>query len=773
MSSTINFLKSMGTTYKQKYIALENSININIVKKVYLSNYNFKNGTVIIAPQYYLITGEDGISIKIDGSTKNTEFILEDNIIFNPNSVLSMNPHNILDKSDLTTQQEQQYTTFLTENHISDSLEGLSDNQIDKLNIFWTDMENATNPAPTANSIAKAGRVLPEQYEYYPQDAYGLGFFCAISIYTSDIILNLNGYEIKQSSEHALQQRFYSNIELASIPFLPSQGPHTFGSKIKRADNCIIKDGVLGRSSHHSIHGNLASNIIIKNITAYDYEVGIIGLNGVRNIYIDHVIGQGHRSDIPVLGIFSTTRFIWPFLDALETYERRNISGGDYTKSEFINNGGGSTEWDAATSTMITLDISGTALKIKTIKVKIENDIASVYNAEIDYTTGEKKTDITNDIPGLYKNEKKFVDGNSYGILINQIGVAVNGFPISRQEPSENIYITDLIIKNHIGFVNEIPALENPNGGHEKDPVGSVFQTQNKDIAGTLMTINEDGTYKGNAVSNAQLYVAKAITNNENFFQGKSADKTPCVKRNSISDRTVNWAEGNDTTLRDVSGGDGIANYLFNGDSMFHVNKGLVTCKLDAIEGLYVENCVISNCWNQTDEWPRGKNNLSGGWDPSALSDEKGHNYSLYSNGLGKSHPSATYNGSGAHNIRAWSLSSSRNCFIKNCATRNVKSNLGKAIGYDIHQDSDNIYLINCSSYNIDGGVDIISTDKLVELSENRTMKLPKCIGYRAGPKTNNVVFQDCDTDGANESPLDDGVNSIEILSKTSINIKT
>ena len=330
-----------------------------------------------------------------------------------------------------------------------------------------------------------------------------------------------------------------------------------------------------------------------------------------------------------------------------------------------------------------------------------------------------------------------------------------------------------MIIKNHIGFVNEIPALENPNGGHEKDPVGSVFQTQNKDINGNLMTINEDGTYKGNAVSNAQLYVAKAITNNENFFQGKSADKTPCVKRNSISDRTVNWAEGNDTTLKDVSGGVAIANYLFNGDSMFHVNKGLVTCKLDAIEGLYVENCVISNCWNQTDEWPWGKNNLSGGWDPSDLSGEKRHNYSLYSNGLGKSHPSATYNGSGAHNIRAWSLSSSRNCFIKNCATRNVKSNLGKAIGYDIHQDSDNIYLINCSSYNIDGGVDIISPDKLVELSENRTMKLPKCIGYRAGPKTNNVVFQDCDTDGANESPLDDGVNSIEILSKTSINIKT
>ena len=46
MSSTINFLKSMGVTYKHKYLALENFINININEHVQLSNQNFKNGTV-------------------------------------------------------------------------------------------------------------------------------------------------------------------------------------------------------------------------------------------------------------------------------------------------------------------------------------------------------------------------------------------------------------------------------------------------------------------------------------------------------------------------------------------------------------------------------------------------------------------------------------------------------------------------------------------------------------------------------------------------------
>jgi len=723
MSGNIKFLKSIGITYKKKYIELEHYITSNIKSKVFLTNNHFKNGTVIIDPQYYLITNESGVSTKVVGATKNIEFILQENITFNPNSVASL--------------------------------------------------------TPTPNEIARGARVSTLHYNFYPQDAYGLGFFCAISIYSSNIILNLNGFEIKQSSEHALQQRFYSNIELASIPFLPSQGPHTFGSKIKYADRCIIKDGVLGRSAHHSIHGNLATNIIIKNITAYDYEVGILGLNGVRNIYIDHLRGQGHRTDVPVLGIFSSARFIWPFLDALETYAHRDISGGggnglengSYTKTEYDASGGIDSEWNAALST-IRLNISG-GLDITSIKTQLEQDLSSVYTGVINSADGKKKT--TTSVIPLYKNHKGIVDGNSYGILINQIGVAVNGFPVSRQEPSENIYINDVIIKNHTGFINEIPALENSTypGTPEKDPVGSVFQTQNRDASGAPLTINSNGTYKGNAVSNAQLVITKAIEANEFFFNGECAADTPCVKRNSITDRTVQWAESEAVAGAAQTLSEAGINYLFNGDSMFHVNKGLVTCKLDAIEGLYVDGCVISNCHNKTDEWPRSSDTLTDWGPPNSISDEQKQNYTLYSNGLGKSHLKSTYNGSTGHDIRAWSLSSSRNCLIQNCSTRNVSSNLGQAIGYDVHQDSDNIYLINCSSYNIDGGTSISGTAELVELSKHREMKLPKCIGYRAGPKTHNIIFQDCTTDGINDSPLTNGINSIEILSSTAINIKT
>ena len=42
----------------------------------------------------------------------------------------------------------------------------------------------------------------------------------------SGSVLDLNGFTIEQSQEHALNQRFYANIETAGAPFVVGQGPH-------------------------------------------------------------------------------------------------------------------------------------------------------------------------------------------------------------------------------------------------------------------------------------------------------------------------------------------------------------------------------------------------------------------------------------------------------------------------------------------------------------------------------------------------------------------
>ena len=670
MSKSKKLLGNLKNRLEKTYNNLLNDFSSNKTV-IYLENEHFQNGTIIIDSDWFLWTN-NGISKKIQGSTNGYIFKLKENIWFNPNNLKSI-------ALDITN--------------------------------------------PTATEIAKAGRVKKDQHEFYNQRAFGLGFFAAIIIQASNIILDLNGYKIDQSDEHALQQRFFSIIELASIPFLPTQGPHTFGKNIKHAEKCLITNGTLGRSSHHGIHGNLSSNIIIKDLKFENYEVGAISLNGVRNIFIDNVMIAGHSTNIPVLGIFSAARFIWEYIEQLQ-----------------INN------------SQSKLNINGVNLSVSDIITSLEISLKNVYLDIIDPNTGKYKvgTIVENT---LFRNEKKLIDGNSYGILINQIGVAVLGFPKNRSEPSENILIKNVCVKNHIAWVNEIPALENPNGGHEKDPIGAVFQTQNG-----YHTMNKDGIYVGNVVSNAQLLITRAILNNDVLF-GMKADVCHCLKRNSISERTLNWAESGESLLTQK------VNYLFNGDSMFHVNKGLISFKLDAIDGLVAENCVTAITKNITDKYPECVESLTC-WN---IPEENKRNYKLYANALALSTEGATYRGCNVHSVRAWSLASSKNCYLINCTSRNIESYLGRVLAFDVHQDSDNIYLLDCSAYNVLGGSKI--TDICI-LIERAMMEKPKSIGFRVGQKSNNITLDNCLVDGKNDAMYWDWVKKYEILS-TNINICT
>lgn len=116
-----------------------------------------------------------------------------------------------------------------------------------------------------------------------------MGYFAAIIIQTSDVVIDLMGHEIKQSLSFYFRQRFYSHIELGSAPFVPRFGPHDFSSKFKRASRVTIKNGTLGLSSHHGIHGNECSHIRIENLRIRDFEVGGININEGRNITVENV----------------------------------------------------------------------------------------------------------------------------------------------------------------------------------------------------------------------------------------------------------------------------------------------------------------------------------------------------------------------------------------------------------------------------------------------------------------------------------------------------
>jgi len=127
------------------------------------------------------------------------------------------------------------------------------------------------------------------------------------------VTIYLDGFTLEQSPIHALMQRFYANIELNNSPFIPDVGPAQFigeepftpVSNIK-----ILGPGVLGRSSHHGIHGNENSNIEIRDITFTDFEVAAVSLNNVDGLDILNNKITQNRHDVPVNGMFSAARQI-------------------------------------------------------------------------------------------------------------------------------------------------------------------------------------------------------------------------------------------------------------------------------------------------------------------------------------------------------------------------------------------------------------------------------------------------------------------------------
>ena len=275
------------------------------------------------------------------------------------------------------------------------------------------------DPNPDFDSMPTEEQTKSGKYKISPGHPYHLGFFAAITIETDNVVLDLNGYKIEQGILHNLQQRFFSIIELASSPFIPNQGPADFNSKsnFKSTNFCKIINGTIGRSSHHGIHGNGMSNLIIENLVIKDFEVAAIALNGATDTKIKNINVVKCVDKIQVLSSYSQSRFIRTFLyklknenpDAFIEYKNKV-----YTISSIIN----------------TLE---TCLEIT------KNCILNNHG----------------EIAPVFKNDSLLYDGNMYGIVLTTIGVVINDFKFERLNNSignqritlENIKINNIISK--------------------------------------------------------------------------------------------------------------------------------------------------------------------------------------------------------------------------------------------------------------------------------------------------------------------------------------
>merc|ERR1719242_1463836 len=161
-----------------------------------------------------------------------------------------------------------------------------------------------------------------DQEDEYPGastyfNPYTLGFFAGISVETSDVVIDLNGFSLRMSDAFYLQQRFFSLIELANRPFAPGKGAANWGWIEKYASNVLIQNGDLGLSSHHCVHGNFLNNVIVRNVTMSQFDVAGFGCGQCVKVTLLHLdVGPQHQS-IPVLGRYTHARAALPRLQHL------------------------------------------------------------------------------------------------------------------------------------------------------------------------------------------------------------------------------------------------------------------------------------------------------------------------------------------------------------------------------------------------------------------------------------------------------------------------
>ena len=386
--------------------------------------------------------------------------------------------------------------------------------------------------------IRKPGRyVLTEDIEFnpgqpdfseYPQDKYKLGFFAAITIESSHVVLDGQYHTIRQSRAHYLQQRFFSCVELADQPFVPKQGPDPMGVRILSATHCRIQNLSLGLSSHHGIHGNLNKFVVLRNVSVTDFEIAGIALNGAQNVYLRDVVVGGSHTKVPVLATYSHARFMEPF------WLRVNLNQ--------------------------TVEINGEQVSGESIRTSLQKAMDRTFE---EYTqTGQ----VTQE--KLFVNAAGVSDGNQYGIVFHNHGVAVHGLLEKRQESlnNSNLFLECVSVGGLRCRFQEVPSLPAPSSF-------SAYAQVQSTVAGAVFRFPLKGPYVRNALLDAMIFL---------YSQGFG----------NLTSETLAWAAGKTEKLeyRDQ--------IRTNLDSMAHTAKGSIGLFLNGAYRVFVHNLDISDIRN-------------------------------------------------------------------------------------------------------------------------------------------------------------------------------
>jgi hypothetical protein len=395
----------------------------------------------------------------------------------------------------------------------------------------------------------------PDQKEY-SHPAYHLGFFAAITIESRKVVLDLNGHTLKQGKIFSIQQRFYANIELTNAPFIPGEGPGNFGPLTGSAYGCIIKNGTIGRSSHHGIHGNNVRKVLLKNLIVRDFEVAGIAINGFNDLAIKKSDIEETYRDVPVTSAYSAGRFL-------------TIRAGQWLKQH------------------------GSRLSPE-IKKEFETKLAKLQSSldqVVKYVAKDEVVPSTNYFAmPIHKTpwgDERLPDANAYGLVFHVVGTSVMDYieEDTKQKLSENLSLEDVCVRGIRANVVEIVAISNADQtGIQNDVSGSVFRLA--DVVDKVKNggPTPDAVYKGTVLSDAQLIAAKA-----------SLSINEPIGRNNLDASLIEWALSGAPFESLLKKG---YRMVCNGDAMFHVQKGVHGIRIDGVINTHLENVHIEKVSN-------------------------------------------------------------------------------------------------------------------------------------------------------------------------------
>lgn len=286
----------------------------------------------------------------------------------------------------------------------------------------------------------------------YPRMPFRLGFFAAITVECPNVVIDLNGHTLKQSEAHALHQRFFALIELSDQPFLMGQGPANFGPDTPGgAVRCVVQNGVCGRSSHHGIHGNDVSDILIQNVVFTDFEVAAVHLNNPIRCTLARVHVHRTRRDVPVRATFSQSRFVAERLRAMSSLDApwRGKSG-------------------------------------HTLLSELEQ---ALQNPSLP----------------LFRNDRGTSDGNCYGLVFHRRGVAVGPLVTSHREDT-SVTMFDVCVEDILSAPEHIRLWSD--GDSDATTYGAGGSIVRGPV-GDAISIDLRAPYTPTVLSEAQFYLAK------------------------------------------------------------------------------------------------------------------------------------------------------------------------------------------------------------------------------------------------------------------------